>query len=419
MFKNKEPKWATKDLTQAIDKTLKKFFINNKPYSSKTNKFLELIVDTIKANHTHEKYLHQTPVIAMWRIISNCNLRCEHCYFHGQPERYDSKNDLNTEQIFEIIDILGDEFNLVKLTLTGGEIFLREDIFEIIKYIKSKNISLTLHTNGILLNPSKISKLSKILNLDTDIIQVSLDGASSQSHAKTRGKDIFDLSCNSIKNLIKNKILTSVNCTATSINIYELPDLYKLCTKMKVIKFSLSKIKVFNPSQSHLLPNINLLYKAIAEITTLSEKSKTPVFELTAFKFTEILNHKIANQFIDKYVETSTKICNKDELICHNHNKFLINPDGKVYLCFSADNEKFLLGDTQKETLTNIWNNRHQNALFKPRILEEMVCKECKYFSLCKGGCPALAYYRYNNVNTPDSRCEYGKSLMEKALPSR
>jgi radical SAM protein with 4Fe4S-binding SPASM domain len=65
------------------------------------------------------------------------------------------------------------------LTLTGGEIFIRRDFWEIAHHAKSLHFSLTLFTNGTLLSPEHADRLAE---LRPTSIEMSLLGATAETH---------------------------------------------------------------------------------------------------------------------------------------------------------------------------------------------------------------------------------------------
>lgn len=61
------------------------------------------------------------------RVTEYCNLKCSYCYMNSINNNYNFES-LTT--ILEVINSLN-EINIDKLIITGGEPFLRPDIFDI------------------------------------------------------------------------------------------------------------------------------------------------------------------------------------------------------------------------------------------------------------------------------------------------
>lgn len=86
-------------------------------------------------------------------LLSACNQDCIHCYI---PEHK------NIGLPFDIVTKMIDEareLGALNVTLTGGEIFIRKDIFDIIAYAKNKGMRVFLMSNASMLNQEKIKRL--------------------------------------------------------------------------------------------------------------------------------------------------------------------------------------------------------------------------------------------------------------------
>ena len=85
---------------------------------------------------THGVSSDKGPVVA-WNITQRCNFKCKHCYSSAVLGSTD--NELSTEEIYQIVD----QFKKLKvpvILLSGGEPFMRDDLFEIIAYIRKAGI---------------------------------------------------------------------------------------------------------------------------------------------------------------------------------------------------------------------------------------------------------------------------------------
>ena len=76
-------------------------------------------------------YLNKVPITAVIELLTLCNFRCEHCYI---PHR--ASGGMEYEVVKELLNDLR-KMGTLSVLLTGGEVFLREDIFDIIAYARS------------------------------------------------------------------------------------------------------------------------------------------------------------------------------------------------------------------------------------------------------------------------------------------
>lgn len=97
---------------------------------------------------------------------NRCNLRCHYCQIWKEKTE-----ELDTEKWKMIVDKI-DALGVASVAFTGGEPMLRDDIFEIIDYIKSKGLYVKLTSNGAL----PIERYEKLLKTKIDNISISLDG---------------------------------------------------------------------------------------------------------------------------------------------------------------------------------------------------------------------------------------------------
>lgn len=89
-------------------------------------------------------------------LTTNCNWRCKHCFI----EDYKAHNLLTIETLDDIFYQLR-ELGVIDLLLTGGEIFIRSDICEIIKLAREYFFGVSLFTNVSLMTEDQIKKISE------------------------------------------------------------------------------------------------------------------------------------------------------------------------------------------------------------------------------------------------------------------
>ena len=126
------------------------------------------------------------PYRIMFELTNRCNFRCPHCYNKLKERIGKEKQELNTASVFKIIDRLRD-LGCFIIGLTGGEIFLRDDICDIISYCKSKAMIVILFTNGFFINEDMADKISDLSVNKIDISLHALDEKVFESITGVRG----------------------------------------------------------------------------------------------------------------------------------------------------------------------------------------------------------------------------------------
>lgn len=120
------------------------------------------------------------PLRVVLQITHQCNLRCEHCFEKNELET-DKSGELRKEEIFKIIDTLPP---WTILDISGGEPFVRDDLIEILEYLKKKGRLFTFITNGVGIEHDRFLKALECSPL---CIMFSIDGLR-ETHDKIRNK---------------------------------------------------------------------------------------------------------------------------------------------------------------------------------------------------------------------------------------
>lgn len=164
------------------------------------------------------------PYKVTFALTYRCNLRCKYCKTWARPE----KDELSLDEIKSVLNSL---LGLRWLHFTGGEIFLREDIEEILNFsIDNKRLAvMTLPTNGFFTD--RILKIMRPLSEKLKgiklVLTCSIDGTK-EIHDNLRGADgIYD-KC--IETFIKlraiNNIKAYLGVTVSGDNYRGIPHLF-------------------------------------------------------------------------------------------------------------------------------------------------------------------------------------------------
>lgn len=184
-------------------------------------------------------------------VTNRCNLRCKMCdQWKTGPQL--ASFELSTQEWYSFVDS-AHRMHAAVITITGGEPLLREDIFEIIRYIHSKGIATHLCTNGTLLNEITVDKLRAS---GPGSISVSLDSYCPQVHNNLRGVDCFDNVVKGIK-LLRRKmpgLKIGINYTITRQNFRNMHRMIPFVEALGV-----NQIK-FDPIHTNLMHRKKSLY---------------------------------------------------------------------------------------------------------------------------------------------------------------
>jgi len=151
--------------------------------------------------------LRKEPISLIHFVTNNCNARCKHCFIDfNNPDTF--KKELNLKEIEKLSKTFGN--SLFNINLTGGEPFIRKDLFQIAKiYLKNSKIkSLFISTNGMFTDKIKLF-LDQFISLKTKtklIFSISIDNFEIKHDLNRNVKGLFKNAIKSYK-LIKSLLL--------------------------------------------------------------------------------------------------------------------------------------------------------------------------------------------------------------------
>ncbi|HSB79929.1 MAG TPA: radical SAM protein [Candidatus Methylomirabilis sp.] len=90
------------------------------------------------------------PYTVSWNLTQRCNQQCVHCYLSAFPHASQTE-ELTTEECFRVMEEMAGVNPDLLLILTGGEPFLRKDLFDLAGRAVQRGFTVVLGTNGSML----------------------------------------------------------------------------------------------------------------------------------------------------------------------------------------------------------------------------------------------------------------------------
>jgi len=303
-------------------------------------------------------YKNEIPLSVTIELLTKCNFKCKHCYI---PEHI--HEGLQKEELFKLFEDLK-ELGTLDLNLTGGEIFLRNDIMEIIRKARELGFRVTLLTNASLIT-EKIAKGLEELHVNScSITLFSMEKSINDEITRVYGS--WDKVINSVHILKKHGVNIGLKTPILKDNAMDFVAVNKFCNENN-FEFSASPA---------LFPRTN--------------GDKTPMSYLIEDKqlFDCITN-------LDKIIPYKKNNINRKDLCFLNKYSMFIDSYGNVYPCTQFF---FKLGDITKSRIRNIWESVEAKRI---RNLERDIkneCCECSLIEYCNF-CPGIAYLENNDYN--------------------
>ena len=324
--------------------------------------------------------------IAQWDINNECNLNCKHC-------RVSEKNDNEKLSLKEAKSLLSECWynGITMLNLSGGEPFLRDDIFEILDYAE-KFEDIVITTNGTLLNEEKCKKLSTYKNIK---LSISLDGLEETHDKFRRKKGAFKKVIDILPVLNKNNIKYAIKYTLSKETAKDAIELLNLVAKMGAKEFNVRRVIVAgNANKDMVLSNEeykNIIRELIRNCRKLNVKFRTGDPLLIPI-FSEIWGIDIKNDDLSKIYAG----CQAGDDIIYIDYKG--NVGACSYIPKFADNIKDKpLDEILKNNKLFIDLREYKNKL-------EGKCNKCTYKMIC-GGCRASALALKKSLFAEDPLC--------------
>jgi radical SAM protein with 4Fe4S-binding SPASM domain len=160
------------------------------------------------------------PVNGAFELTNRCNLLCRMCYNrHGSCDLTKMATELSAARWLELARQAKDS-GMVFLLLTGGEVFLRHDFFEIYEPLTRMGLMLTVFSNGTLITNEIAQRLAQAPPSRTEI---TLYGATAAVYETvTRVPGSFNACCSGIEALLSKGVPLALKTTLTRHNVHEL-----------------------------------------------------------------------------------------------------------------------------------------------------------------------------------------------------
>ena len=84
-----------------------------------------------------------SPMMATVEVTEKCNLRCKHCYLDASCEK---TSIISFDQFKELVDIFKKN-HVLNLELTGGELFVNPEAYEILELALKQFAMVAILTN--------------------------------------------------------------------------------------------------------------------------------------------------------------------------------------------------------------------------------------------------------------------------------
>lgn len=307
-------------------------------------------------------------------ITPHCNFRCIHCYHPF--DSYDN-TEFTYEEIEDLFKILA-ELGVFRITISGGEPFLRKDIFQILELGSKYNFIFEIFTNGSLLTEKMVERCSRL-----NVIKLSFSYyGDKDDYNHITQSNCYDKLMNNVQYCIKYNIDYNLKFILMKCNYHHLQDFQKLTKKLNTRPYI----------------ELNIIPKLDSATDNLSEK-------LDFDDYIEIFkdNQKLFKSFLQP-----NRMIGEDKIQC-NAGRYSLYCDyrGDIYPCVSY--RQYLGRYTQ---LKNIWNGNQLKDIVNKKNIDFSSYRKYSYCDYCYEICPALSIIEgKSEYDCNNSGCTIAKAI--------
>ncbi len=283
-------------------------------------------------------------------LLTECNWRCKHCYL---PEH--NNKGMTFEQIKDILMQLR-ALGVFEITFTGGEVFCRKDIMDIIKLARGMGFMVAILSNISLLNEEIIVKLSEMF---VERISCTIFSLNPEIHDNITGcKGSLEKTLENTKLIQKYNISLEIKTVLMKDNVFEYKAIEEYCINNG---FDFLIGAILDPSLDFKKSNVDLM--------------------LTEKELEEVIPD------VDRVASNEFNTPNLDDFMCNGiHFSIAIDPVGNILPCL---NFRLVLGNIHDSSIKDIWENSEQLKRLKEirwRDLKHcMKCDKNQYCLRCAG----------------------------------
>ena len=369
-----------------------------------TKQFALDLREKLLAADVPEKYAYtfDSPKHIDLCLTGKCNLACEYCFYANEMV---GRDDLPGEEWLRFFGELK-SLGVRSVSLSGGEIFVRSDLWELIDGIIDARMSFSILTNGTLINEKVVAKFAeKNRRRRLSSIQISIDGSCADVHDKSRGKGSFDRAIAAMRLLKKEGYPLTSRVTVNRHNVDDLENVARLLLD-DVGLYSISTNSAMpmgagcnNQADISLLPQQKLqTMRTLQALATKYDRRITaaagPLVKIESYRDME--RARLFGKKSTTWKMGTLSACGGAFM------KLAVNHDGTVTPCNMLPTS--LLGHINKDSIETIWKHHPTQQALRDRkklsTSEAKGCQDCEWAEYCNASCPGLACEMTGDFNS-------------------
>lgn len=325
------------------------------------------------------------PLSVQVDLTYRCNERCVHCYLDHHDH-----GEMTTAEITDLLDQMA-EAGVFIVTFSGGEIFVRKDLFDLLGHARRRTFWIKLKTNAILIRESEAARLR---DLGVESIQISIYSHRPEVHdAVTLVPGSLKRSLDAIRFLKSQGLKVTIANVLMTRNLRDYPGVRALAAKLGVAC-------TLDPTVTPMMDGDRSVLQFGADHSALRQVFRDPalVEDVEAFCAVPAKAHESALE---------ARPCSAGNSSCY------VSPYGDVFPCVQFP---LPTGNVRQQRFIDIWrHSERMNEVRSIRLKDLTTCSGCTHVGNCTR-CPGLAFMEGNMRGPSSQDCE--KSFARTGVPS-
>ena len=308
-------------------------------------------------------------------LTYRCNEQCVHCYLD-----HDDHGEMTTVEIKHLLKEMA-EAGVFILTLSGGEIFMRKDFFEILEYARALTFCVKLKTNAVLIREAQAARLRDV---GVESIQVSIYSYRPEVHdAITKVPGSLERSVNAIRFLKSQGLKVVIANVLMTENMQDYHGVRALADE-------LGTECTLDPTVTPMMDGDRSTLRLGAGESALRTLFRDETFVGNADEF-------CAPPLAPTEDSMASLPCSAGHTACY------VSPYGEFYPCVQFP---LSCGNVRQQRFIDIWRDSEQlKEVRSIRLRDLSGCSQCAHGATCSR-CPGLAFMEGNMRGPSTADCE-------------
>ena len=170
---------------------------------------------------------YQAPLFLAWQLTNRCQAKCLHCCEESGPDKR-WPDELTREESLSLAR-QAVELGIPYAAFGGGEPMGVPHVWDVFETLSRGGTGLKIETNGLPIGEAEADRLT---HLDTECVQISVDGSKPETHERVRPLGDFNGALASIRRLVARKLPVEFVFVPNRINLAEIADAYDLAAEL-------------------------------------------------------------------------------------------------------------------------------------------------------------------------------------------